>query len=100
MKRANVWKHFVEDLYVKPAPMNMLRGAVTLKVISQMCLCFEILVSLTYAGIFIVLESSAWFPMMALFTAEAGLAAIHLSDVYDKTTLGIVSSRFLFVVMT
>ena len=56
--------------------MVMMRGAIDLKTTSQICLMFEILVAMTFAGIFTVLESFVWFPMMVLFTAEAGLALI------------------------
>lgn len=61
---------------------------------------FQILISLTFAGVFVILESYVWFPLMLVFMCEAGIALIQLLDVYEKTTLGMVSSRFLFVVVS
>lgn len=77
--------------------MTMCKGALPLKSLSQICLMFEILISLTYSGVFVILESNVWFVMMLVFMAEAGLACIHIMDVYERTTLGMVTSRFLFV---
>ena len=79
--------------------MIMFRGALPLKTCAQICLCFECFIALTYAGIFTVLESIVWFPMMLLFLSEAGFSVICLLDVYEKTTLGMVSSRLLFTVL-
>ena len=56
--------------------MTFFRGALPLKVLCQMCLALEIMLAMTYAGIFVVLETYAWFPMMFVFTTEAGLALI------------------------
>ena len=70
------WQHFKTDIEIKPAPMTFFRGALPLKVLCQMCLALEIMLAMTYAGIFVVLETYAWFPMMFVFTTEAGLALI------------------------
>ena len=46
--------------------------------------------------VFVILESYVWFPMMFFFLAEAGCALIQMLNVYERTTLATVRSRFVF----
>lgn len=67
------FKLISKKVKVKPAPMLMFNGALPLKAMVQVCLCVEILQSLTFSSLFLVLETSVWLPMLLVFWLQVVL---------------------------
>ena len=94
-----VFENLLQDIKPKPAPLLLLNGALPLQTAATICLLFQIFVSLSLAMVFVILETYVWFPYMTFFLAEAGCALVQILNVYERTTLMAVRSRFLFAIV-
>ena len=95
-----VIENFKSDLVPKPAPLHMLKGAMPLQTVVQICLVIQMLVSVAYAMVFTILETYLWFPLMLLYLAEAGYQALQILDIYQRSTSLSIKIRYFFAAMS
>ena len=65
---------------LRPAPILMLDGAITLKMVTQICYLLDVFITSSYALIFIILETSIWWFMSPLYFIQCVLAVLLLCE--------------------
>ena len=63
-----------------PAPVLMLDGGITLKMVTQICYLLDIFITSSYALIFIILETDIWWFMSTLYFVQCAMAILLLCD--------------------
>ena len=80
--------------------MYMCRGMIPLKLVVQICLLFEVMISLLYATIFVILSSYVWWILMTLYILEMGFSVILMTGVFSRVNKCAVGGRFLFAILS
>ena len=67
-------------LHIRPSREILLDGALTLKLVTQLCFLLDIFISMSYVTIFIIVHSHVWVFMSLLFTLQFISAIALLAD--------------------
>ena len=65
---------------LRPSPVILLDGALTLKMVTQICFLLDFFITSSYALIFVIVYSDVWFYMSALYTLQTLSTVVLLCD--------------------
>ena len=65
---------------LKPAPLYFFEGAVTLKMVTQVCFLLDIFISFSYSLIFVILETEIWWYLSSLYLLQSIVAVLLLCE--------------------
>ena len=67
-------------LWLRPSSEILLDGAVTLKMVTQLCFVLDFFVTFSYVLIFVIIDSSVWLPLSGIFALQMLATLILLCD--------------------
>ena len=67
-------------LWLRPSSEILLDGAITLKMVTQLCFVLDFFVTFSYVLIFVIIDSSVWLLLSGVFAVQMLATLILLCD--------------------
>ena len=65
---------------IKPSPLYFFEGAVTLKMVTQICFLLDIFISFSFCLVFMILETPIWWYLSSLYLLQSFVAILLLCE--------------------